>query len=62
MCLKIQECRSCFGRPARGGVGDRGVGVGVADNAGEAEASKGTGVAFWASGVGAEVADERAAR
>jgi hypothetical protein len=38
----------CFGRPGRGGAGDRGVGVGVTtiEGADEAKATEGAGVLF----------------
>ncbi len=46
MCLKTQECRSCFGRSGRGGAGVRGVGVDAIEGVADAKASEGAGVLF----------------
>ena len=49
MCLKTHEYRTYFSRLGRGGVGDRGVGVGVVDSAGDTKPSKGIGVVISVS-------------
>ena len=62
MCLKTHEYRTYFSRLGRGGVGDRGVGVGVVDSAGNAKPSKGIGVVISVSRALAGVAFERVPR